>query len=458
MKKKYITLGNWNKNYIYIIATVICMNIFCLISGFGYHTYQIGIFIDYEHVGHIYIHKLFYYFIILICSFFYYLYERKRDNTNENILLQENNNNNRSANISQELIYHDIDYYGNKNISDSFALLIIFLFALLEHVDRIVHQLFSYGDYWMLELIIMAFLSQKMLQIKIYNHQKLSLYLVSIPIILKSVTIVLIFCDENNYFKNGEVNYKYNEETTLIKSLFVARAWLFPIAMISYFILMVLNSYMTITIKKIIDLKYMQISKLLILYGFFGTIISSLLSLIFTFISFGKKNNDKYDIYDYFCTVVDNNGDRYIENYKIYFTGSILKDLLYTLLGAVAYDIYILFVFQIVKYLDPIYKSFSAPLTFFTQKLILMYQINDNEPLKYINESYFIDLASDTAAIIGFLIYLEIIELNFFGLNKYLRKNIILRGNNDIKDNDIIRESNISEMEIVKNEVDDDDL
>ena len=128
----------------------------------------------------------------------------------------------------------------------------------------------------------------------------------------------------------------------------------------------------------------------------------------------------------------------------------------YTLLGAVGYDIYILFIFQIVKYLDPIYKSFSAPLTFFIQKLILMYQINDNEPLKYINESYFIDLASDMSAIIAFLIYLELIELNFCGLNKYLRKNIILRGKIDIE-NEITRDSNASETEMVKNEGADDD-
>ena len=431
------------------------MNIYNLIAGFGYHTYQIGIFIDNEHVGHTYIHKLFYYVIVLICSFFYYLYERKRDNTNENLLLQDNKNI-RSPNNSQELIYHDIDYYGNKNISNSFAFLIIFLFAFLEHVDRIVHQLFSYADYWMLELVFLVPLSQKMLQLKIYSHQKLSLYLVSIPIILKTVTIVLMFCDENNYFKNGEVNYKYNDQTTLIKSLVVARAWLFPIAMISYFILMLLYSYLSITIKKIIDLKYMQISKLLILYGFFGSIISSLLSLIFTFISCGKKNNDVYDIYDYFCYVVDSNGDRFIENYKVYFTGSIKKDLLYTLIGAVGYDIYILFGFQIVKYLDPIYKGFSAPLTFLIQKLILMYQINGYEPVKYINESYFIDLASDIVANIAFFIYLELIELNFCGLNKYLRKNIILRGKIDI-DNEITRDSNASETEMVKKFGDDDE-
>ena len=60
-----------------------------------------------------------------------------------------------------------------------------------------------------------------------------------------------------------------------------------------------------------------------------------------------------------------------------------------------------------------------------------MYQINSNEPRKYLNASFFIDFSSDITAIIGFLIYLEIIELNFCKLNKDLRKNIIMRGEID---------------------------
>ena len=60
-----------------------------------------------------------------------------------------------------------------------------------------------------------------------------------------------------------------------------------------------------------------------------------------------------------------------------------------------------------------------------------MYQINSNEPRKYLNTSFFIDFSSDITAIIGFLIYLEIIELNFCEFNKDLRKNIILRAEID---------------------------
>ena len=63
--------------------------------------------------------------------------------------------------------------------------------------------------------------------------------------------------------------------------------------------------------------------------------------------------------------------------------------------------------------------------------MIVIYQINDDEPINYLNARYFLDLSSDFTAFIGFLIYLEIIELNFCGLNENLRKYIIERSKND---------------------------
>ena len=197
---------------------------------------------------------------------------------------------------------------------------------------------------------------------------------------------------------------------------------------------MTIDSYIIISLKKVIDLKYVSITKILIIYGIFGTLFTLLFSLIATFISCGKKNDEIYDIYDYLCKVVDKNGDRYFDNFNVYFQENLWKDLLITIFCYVGLCFYRLFLLKIIQYLSPIHKSFCFPLIFFFQKILLIYQINDHEPKKYINESFFIDLSSDFAAIIGFLIYLEIIELNFFDLNKDLRKNIITRGKTEINE------------------------
>jgi hypothetical protein len=83
-------------------------------------------------------------------------------------------------------------------------------------------------------------------------------------------------------------------------------------------------------------------------------------------------------------------------------------------------------------------------LLFFLEKIILIYQINGEEPTKYAKQCFLIDLSSDITAIIGFLIYLEIIELNFCGLNKNLRKYIIMRGKTEAKKYNIDSETDSS--------------
>ena len=127
---------------------------------------------------------------MLIGSFFYWLYEIKRDKNIYKQFNQEGKIEHKNSRNDSSLIYHDIYYYGNKIVSDSFTFITIFLFVLVEHIDRIVHQFFSYGDYWMFELLIMAYLHYKLFNLKIFKHQKLSIYSVSLPVLLKTITII----------------------------------------------------------------------------------------------------------------------------------------------------------------------------------------------------------------------------------------------------------------------------
>ena len=93
-------------------------------------------------------------------------------------------------------------------------------------------------------------------------------------------------------------------------------------------------------------------------------------------------------------------------------------------------------------------------MVFLLLKLILISQLNNDEPIKYLNASFFIDLSCDFFAIIPFLIFLEIVELNFCDLNKNLRKYIVIRStidarefniNEDISSNSS-RDSNVNEL------------
>jgi hypothetical protein len=56
-----------------------------------------------------------------------------------------------------------------------------------------------------------------------------------------------------------------------------------------------------------------------------------------------------------------------------------------------------------------------------------VYKIKDSN----ITYKFITDLLSDIFSIIGYLIYIEIIEINVFNCNYNLRKNISLRGKSD---------------------------
>ena len=66
-------------------------------------------------------------------------------------------------------------------------------------------------------------------------------------------------------------------------------------------------------------------------------------------------------------------------------------------------------------------------------------------------EKFLLDESGDIASIIGFLIYLEMIELNFCGFNYNLKKNIVERSKSDYI------ESVLNEMAILQDNDDSDD-
>ena len=60
--------------------------------------------------------------------------------------------------------------------------------------------------------------------------------------------------------------------------------------------------------------------------------------------------------------------------------------------------------------------------------------VKEGEDYKIFLKNFILGIIENCLIIIGFLIYLEIIELNFCGLNYNLRKNIIDRAMKDIEE------------------------
>ena len=134
----YITFGNWNKNYLYILGTSISLIFYRIITGYSYYTYENRLFDDDEYSTHFYINEFEYYVITLICSSLFLLYEKKR-NKNEIQRL----NHQLSLTNNQDLIYNNIYEYENTNISNKFMFLNIFLYVFMNHIEIIYHRVIN---------------------------------------------------------------------------------------------------------------------------------------------------------------------------------------------------------------------------------------------------------------------------------------------------------------------------
>ena len=422
----YLSFGNWNRNYIYIFLSSIFLNLYKVIVSYNYYSYEFSILEilgsddTKEVTGHLFIHQFLYYFIIFVFAIIHQIYKKKRyrkEKLGKRKKQNESKNKDEGSDeiliiTKQDLIYNNIYEYGidNNQISYCFSLIIIFFYVIAEQAHIVFKRFFVNCDFWMLELIIMAFLNKRMFKIEIYKHQYFSLFLVAIPSILKIITIFLLFQDKKNYFNNGTENYKYDEtdpNNNELKALFVAKFYLLFVAIIIYILIMLLKSYVIITIKKIMDLKYVSLTKILIIYGGFGWSLLLFISVISSFYTCGERNENSYSISDYQCKVIDKSkNETYLEKIDLLITqGTIWINFLIPFFGGLAFGLYKLFVLSIVQYLTPIHKSFSLPIYYYFQKLILIYKVI----IKYIeNQSdykanlYWIDLSSDLAAVFAF--------------------------------------------------------
>ena len=249
------------------------------------------------------------------------------------------------------------------------------------------------------------------------------------------MTIIIIInykndsCDKNNETLN---------KAKRLKNYYVKNEYIVPIGIIVYLLLITLRSYVNSSLKWLMDLKYISDKKLLMIYGIFGAIISFIICIITTFVEC-KNNIDIADIYNYICKV-NNNNTLYFDDFKDikYDLISILR----TVFGSIFFYFNKYFSILIIKYLTPVHLIFSIPVYYFFLKMVLMVNtlIRDGSffsenRIKYIGYKLILDSLGDILSTIGFLIYLEIIELNFCGLNYYLRRKISERADDEKYEN-----------------------
>ena len=332
-------------------------------------------------------------------------------------------------------------YFSNRLM----LLFIIFLWVIMDFFIDFYNHTLKDLDFWFFELIMISIFSNKMFNFKLYNHQKLAILFNLILSFTKIIILILSFCDP----KSDE--YLWYASKPFFKVF---------IGINIYFILILIRSYVNSKIKYYIDKTYISISKLLIFYGFIGTIIFIIICLITTYVEcsslsiFSHSSSSSYNK-NYICKVPFNyavvfGGSKiklskyrriYLENFHLYFRTfllsnfkEVIKEIIIILYAGITFFYYKYFSLKIIETLSPIHFIFTCNIYYFIKKLILPIYTLINvgsffiaNPIKFILPKYILDMSGDFLSLIALLIFLEIIELNFCGFNKDLRRKIMER-------------------------------
>ena len=319
------------------------------------------------------------------------------------------------------------------NISPMFILLIMIIMVLQEiSLDIFYKSNLRALDFWMLELPLLSYLNLKYFKFKIYRHHKLAIYLnVIISGILK---IIYLIFSISFYNKHNDKQNNKDESSPIFKCYY--EYWgVIPLGIITYLIFMASKDFALTEIKVLIDHKYFSPIKLLIFYGIIGTIITTIIGIISSFV----ECKGIYSALDLKICKIENNGT-YLENFKIWWEEEInISGILLILFGIIMNFFYRLFYILIIKNLTAIHIIFSylfyATLLSFIGNIF--YSNNDNKDVIDYNDDVFhiilfiIIIIMSIIFALGLLIYLEIIELNFCKLNYNLKNSIIERSIQD---------------------------
>jgi len=288
-------------------------------------------------------------------------------------------------------------------------------------------------DYWMFELLFISLISSKILKISLYNHQKLGIIINSLScLIMRTIMLIILII----YYDDKYNNILY----------FIKHKWFIPIAIIIYLLLVSSTSYIYTKLKFYMDLKFISVSKLLILYGSLGFAFTSIACVIETY--FKCVGNERH----FFCPIRELNDDGqydyYIENARIFFEhfsnlerkDSIIEIFIF-FFGIIIYYCSLYFDMLVINYLTSIHFMFSSLI------YVFVYELKDLINIMIEKKKIFLKVLNISAyifSLIGFMIYLEIIELNFCKLNHNLIKYIKDRSSKDINVN-IIKDSIITD-------------
>ena len=447
MSEFIIGIGRCSKYLIFILGTVIfkTLNNFIFDNQINPKS-QSGIF-GFEPVlsNHIYIQNLYKYISYIIggCIFEYVLI-KKSQTKKENISDTKSSEENLSHQATM-LIYNEQDENDQKK---NYEIIIVCLSYCISYEIISLLYLFKFDriEIWTLEILFVLYFMKKYFKIKIYNFKKLALFIILIPItILLVISSVLPYSYHELPEEKSEDLNAYEE----IEAITGSKTYFIPISLL-FITMTIFLSYSRVKSKVLMDLRYLSPYLIVFYIGIFGSI---LIFIMLTLISIFKCS----DGIAHFCIVKDLNDESilYIDNAIIYFQelGESGKRMYIEIFLVIPFYLIIKFFeftceILVIYYFNPNYVLVRDNLYYGIIRLIFVL-VNNKDYQHDISLTQFIILEiSEILSIFAYGIYLEIIELRFCGLDRYLKRNIIKRSEKEkrLKSKDYNMESNENKL------------
>ena len=447
MSEFIIGFGRCSKYLIFILGTVIFKTLNNFIFENQINPKSKGGLFGFTPVlsHHLYVQYLYKYisFIIGGIIFEYVLYKKsqtKRESTNDTKSTEEI-----LTHQTTMLIYNEQD---ENNLKKNHEILLVCLSYCLSY--EIIGILYVFGfdriEIWTCEILFILYFMKKYFRIKIYNFKKIALFIILGPtsILLLTSSFLPFTSNEMSQEKSRDQNaYEEIEEITGSKFYSI------PLS-IFFIILEIFLSYSRVKAKVLMDLRYLSPYLIIFYIGISGFILILIILIILSLFncSDGIAN---------ICMVRDMNNETllYIDNAIIYFqelreTGNRMYIEIFLIIPFYLIIKFLEFTCEIlvIYYFNPNYILVRDNLYYGIIRIIFII-VNNKDYQQSISFTQFIILeSSEIISVFAYGIYLEIIELRFCGLDRYLKRNIMLRSDEDkrLKSKDTNNESNDNKL------------
>ena len=422
--KKIISIGKCSRFYLYILYSAIFKLFSLIILGRdAYREDGIGLFgfcptfYNFNFIQSIYIYLGYIIFGIII----YMIKDKGREDHQE--FLKNKTTIQISYIYTQPL--KNVAKYKSKRI-----ILVILSFVFYIEVKKVLYiQGFQFFNFWTIEIVFMLLLMRKCFIIDFYRHHKVSIFfnIITCSVLLLTASFLpTSLLDEDNGNSYQNINKKLGSYFYCI--LFI----------ILFIILSYIYCFSRTNIKILMQINFISPHLLIFFLGIAGLIVSLIASIVAHYIDYPDN------LFNYFSAmkaVLDEG-----KYYKFY--GEIfLVTPFYTFTNFMEITFEILTIYH----LNPFYVLMTNNLYYGITELITFLLNLTHDPLK--NAHFLIAEFSEVFAFLGYMVYLEIIELHFCGLDNDIRKKIIEKGNIEFR----MASSEMLNIEMADGDDDDDD-